>query len=176
LCATPGNDGPTTGVAPVNTYFPPLQTSNLNSGATSLFLQGVPPVDQYGNSFGVSAIKAGDLFLVIQMQDGSINNSNSELYGANNATSGFYGLGGTGYTSLGNAGLYEYAIALNNVPLSGGTLNFKAAGVGGGLVNSYVNSPGNGISQGKKTFQIVRIPQLLSLLMLPVILILMVSL
>ena len=164
ICATPGIDGPTNALPPVNTYYPPLPAQTLNSGSTSLPLNAVPDKDKYNNSFGSASIKPGDLLLFIQMQDGTISTSNSNLYGANNAKSGPDSLGGTGYTAIGNAGLYEYAVAVNNVPLTGGNLNFRAAGTGGGLVNNYVNFPGDG-AKGKKTFQVVRVPQFSSLML-----------
>jgi hypothetical protein len=38
---------------------------------------------------------------------------------------------------LANTGIYEYVIATNNVPLTGGNLTFKGAGTGG-VINSFL--------------------------------------
>ena len=165
ICACPGLEGPLNGTTVINTYYPPISNVILNSGSTNVQLIAVPPTDLYGNSYGNIPISACDLLLFIQVQDGLISTANSNLYGSNNANGGPDGLGGTGYINVGNAGLYEYAIALNSVSLSGGILNFRAAGNAGGLINNYYNNPGDGIINGKKTFQVIRIPQYSSLTM-----------
>jgi hypothetical protein len=153
VCGVSGFDGPTNATSVINTYYPPLPNSSLSIGSTSVQLSEVPSTDRYGNSFGNIPISAGDLLIIIQIQDGTINTSNSKSYGSGNANSGPDALGATGYTSLGNAGKYEYLIALNNVPLNGGILQFRGAGNNQGIVNSYLNSTGNGNTLGQKTFQ-----------------------
>ncbi len=158
ICGTPGLDGPENISGSINTYFPPSDISTLAAGAKTIKLEAVPPNDFYGNNFGTESIKAGDLLLIIQMQDATINYSDNSFYGANNAAAGADGLGGTGYTNIGNTGRFEYLIATNAVSLTGGTLTFKGAGPGSGTVYSYVNSPATSGS-GKKTFQVVRVPQ-----------------
>src|SRR4051812_15253503 len=78
-CALPGNDGPggtLSGV--VNTYYP--GTATANSGTTSITLGAA----RAGGA--LTPIAAGDLVLVIQMQDAGINSNNSNSYGANNGT------------------------------------------------------------------------------------------
>ena len=75
------------------------------------------------------------------MQAAVISFSNDVLYGANNANSGPDNLGATGFADLGSSGRYEYVVAINNVPLTGGTLTFKGSGPGNGAVNMYVNAP-----------------------------------
>ncbi|MEO6151506.1 MAG: hypothetical protein ABIP28_15150, partial [Mucilaginibacter sp.] len=117
LCGSPGVDGSINPTSFVNTYFPPQVNVTLSAGGKSISLGAVPPTDTYGNSFGNSPIKAGDLLLIIQMQDAEINFSNSTLYGGNQANSGPDGAGATGYTDLGNSGRYEYIIATNNVTI-----------------------------------------------------------
>ena len=71
-CATPGTNGPggtLTGV--VNTYYG--GNANAAAGAISITV---------GTSTGaVTPIAAGDLLLVIQMQDASINTTNTGAYG-----------------------------------------------------------------------------------------------
>jgi len=133
-CGTPGQDGPTTGVAPVNSYFPINTNITLSPGDTFVVVGAVPAVDVYGNSFGATLISPGDLVLIIQMQDASINYTNTSSYGAGSSSSGPDALGGTGYTALGNSGLYEFVIAKNSVPLTGGTLIFEGKGTSGGSV------------------------------------------
>ncbi|HEY4229526.1 MAG TPA: isopeptide-forming domain-containing fimbrial protein, partial [Thermoanaerobaculia bacterium] len=72
-CATPGKDGAggtLSGV--VNTYYP--GTANAAAGATLIHV---------GASRGsATGITAGDLLLVIQMQDAAINSSNTSSYGS----------------------------------------------------------------------------------------------
>ncbi|WP_153796474.1 gliding motility-associated C-terminal domain-containing protein [Foetidibacter luteolus] len=162
VCGTPGIDGPTNAAPPINTYYPTGANTVLLSGSSSVLLEAVPPTDAFGNSYGITPVSPGDLLLLIQVQDATIYRSNDNLYGSNDATAGPDGLGGTGYTSLGNAGIYEYVVALNSVPLTGGLLNFRGGGPGGTLVNAYTSHPGDG-DQGKKTFQVVRVPQFSSL-------------
>ena len=158
VCGTPGADGPILVSSSINTYFPITTNISLVAGQTSVNLGAVPPIDPYGNSFGTLQINSGDLLLIIQMQDAAINSTNDNTYGSGFSNSGTDLLGGTGFTSIGNAGLYEYVVATNNVPLSGGNLTFLGTGAGNGLLNSYVNAAATTTS-GKKTFQIVRVPQ-----------------
>jgi gliding motility-associated-like protein len=158
ICGTPGLDGAVNVSRSINTYFPPLGDVILPQGGKTLTLAAVPPNDPYGNNFGTEPIKAGDLLLIIQMQDAIINSSNSSSYGANHATSGPDNLGGTGFTNLGNTGRFEYLIATNAVQLTGGVLTFKGSGAGGGTVFTYVNAAPTA-NEGQKTFEIVRVPQ-----------------
>jgi len=87
-------------------------------------------------------IAAGDLILITQIQDASINTSNSSSYGGTNP--------GQGYTSLNSAGAYEYAAV---TAFSGGVITLSR-----GLTNTYRSAPANS-SSGQKTFQVIRIPQ-----------------
>ncbi len=145
LCATPGKDGPgglLDGV--VNTYHP--VTASVAAGATSAAL---------GTATGAStAVSPGDLLLFIQMQDASINSTNTDAYGD--------GAGGDsvarGSTNPNGTGLFEFVKATNSVALSGGALTFQGAGVGGGLLNSYTNAAATA-TQGQRRFQVVRVPQ-----------------
>ncbi|MFN8407008.1 MAG: hypothetical protein U0X71_05950, partial [Sphingobacteriaceae bacterium] len=178
VCATPGVDGSANISGQVNTYYPAAPNITLNAGITSVTLASVPASVTFGggaacqkactgpscvNSYSANnrSIKVGDLLLIIQMQDATINSTNSNLYGANLSTSGPDNLGGTGYTSLGNAGLFEYVVATNDVPLSGGVLTFRGFGNNNGVVNTYYNidySPSD-LTRGKRTFQVVLVPQ-----------------
>ncbi len=144
ICAIPGKDGPASGGI-VNTYYP--GNASVSAGSQSITL---------GSAAGAAtAISSGDLLLVIQMQDATINATNTAAYGSGNSSND-----GRGQTSMGNSGLYEYVVATNSVPTSGGTLNFKGAPSGGtgGLINSYNNANATG-SQGQRRFQVVRVPQ-----------------
>ncbi|MCV9930505.1 hypothetical protein OIU83_22790, partial [Flavobacterium sp. LS1R49] len=158
VCGTPGVDGPATVSSSINTYFPIEGNITLNAGTQSIFLAKVPPTDAYNNNFGAIQISAGDLILIIQMQDATIDYNNNANYGSGTTTSGPDGLGGTGFTSIGNTGIFEYVIATNNVPLTGGNLTFKGTGTNGGVRNSFYNADAT-TTRGKRTFQIVRVPQ-----------------
>lgn len=161
ICGTSGIDGPTSNVSPVNTYFPiPVDNDiDIPIGSKSIRLDGVPPDDiNYGNSYGNLSIRPGDLILIIQMQDAIISTTDNARYGQNSLTSGPDNLGGTGYTSLGFSGKFEYVIATSTVPLTGGVLTFKGAAANGGTINAYNNSKATAI-RGQRRFQIVRVPQ-----------------
>ena len=170
ICATPGFDGSFDISGQVNTYYPPAANTILTGGSTSVILAAVP--DDVTFDGGVNTyspivngqklqIHIGDLLLIIQMQNASIESSNSNLYGSGSATSGPDGLGGTGYTSLGNTGLFEYVVATSDVPITGGLLTFRGAGVGTGVINTYLNTNYDPASatRGQRTFQVVRAPQ-----------------
>lgn len=72
ICGTPGLDGPVNVSSSINTYFPPQGEVVLPVGAKSILLAPVPPADPHGNNFGLSPIGAGDMLLIIQMQDATI--------------------------------------------------------------------------------------------------------
>ncbi|WP_432221764.1 gliding motility-associated C-terminal domain-containing protein [Flavobacterium sp. TMP13] len=159
VCGTPGVDGPITISSAVNTYYPVLSsTLTLNAGAQSIELAAVPATDIYGNNFGALSIATGDLILIIQMQDAEINYTNTTNYGSGlpDPNRGF--LEATGFTNIGNTGIFEYVIATNNVPISGGNLTFKGTGTLAGVKNSFYNAAPT-TTRGKRTFQIVRVPQ-----------------
>jgi uncharacterized repeat protein (TIGR01451 family) len=121
-CGTIGKDGTATVSGVLNTYYPGSGTAS-NTTVT------------VGNrrSGGGSAIAAGDLILVIQMQDGSATNfTNSSAYGGGMAS------------SVGN---YEYAKVAS---VSGNTLTLAK-----NLTNTYVQGT-------QKNFQVIRIPQYVS--------------
>lgn len=142
-CGTPGKDGsPGTITGVVNTYYP--GAADVAAASTSISL---------GAATGAStAITSGDMLLVIQMQDASINSSNTNSYG-----NGVSGNPAAGYTNANNVGRYEFVRATNAVPLTGGTVTIAGTGGGGGLINAYVTSAVAG--QGQRRFQVVRVPQ-----------------
>ncbi|MCC7502046.1 MAG: tandem-95 repeat protein, partial [Flavobacteriales bacterium] len=158
VCGTPGSDGPANAALVVNTYYTVPGALTLAAGSSTLSLGAVPANDAFGNTFGTLTIEPGDLLLVIQMQDADINTSNSDLYGGNNATGGPDALGGTGFTALNNTGRYEYIVATNSVPLTGGSLTFRGGGAGNGTIYTYTNQDGSA-TLTQKRFQVVRVPQ-----------------
>jgi uncharacterized repeat protein (TIGR01451 family) len=127
--------GTLTGV--INTYFPGNGT--IAAGATTI------PV---GTKVGTGTIAAGSLLLVMQMQDASINTSNTVAYG-NGST-------GAGFTTINNAGNYEWVTATG--PVAGGNVPISGAGPGGGLVFGYTNAVANA-TKGISTFQVILVPQ-----------------
>lgn len=142
-CATPGKDG-AGGVlnAPINRYWP--ATVSAGAGATSITLDA---------SIGAGAgIVAGDLLLVIQMQDAVIDSSNTSSYG-----DGATGDPGSGSTALNSAGLYEFVRATNAVGIGSGTVTL-VGGSGGGLLNGYTHVLGSN-TVAQRRFQVVRVPQ-----------------
>ena len=144
-CATPGRDGngaAITGV--VNTYYPPSSATTLAAGATTVTL---------GTSTGAATgITIGDLLLIIQMQDATINSTNTSSYG-----DGLPGDPATGWLNLNSAGKYEFVTATRNVATTGGVLNFTGTGAGGGALNTYTSAAFG--TNGQKTFQVIRVPQ-----------------
>lgn len=121
----------------LNTYYP--GTASASAGSTSIVI---------GAANGSSTpISSGDLLLVIQMQDAEINYTNTSSYG-----DGVSGDPGSGISAAGSAGSYEYIVASNNVPLTGGTLSITC-----GLTNGYTDANASGTS-GQKTFQVIRVP------------------
>ncbi len=141
VCGTAGQDGPggtLSGV--VNTYFP--GTGTANAGATSITVGA-------SNAAGAfTPIGAGDLLLVIQMQDASINSTNTSAYG-----SGVSGSPSNGATNYNSAGRFEYVVATNAIGIGGGTITISA-----GLTYSYNRAAATG-TKGQATFQVVRVPQ-----------------
>jgi uncharacterized repeat protein (TIGR01451 family) len=140
VCATPGKDGNAgvlTGI--INTYYP--VTSSVSAGASSI------PV---GTATGATTtISAGDLLIVIQMQDAAINSTNASAYG-DGTTKGY------GYTAINGAGKYEYVVATG--PVSSGSVPIRGAGGSNGLLNAYTVAASTA-TRGRSTAQVVRVPQ-----------------
>ena len=142
VCGSPGKDGPggtLTGI--VNTYYPGSGTANAGTTSISVGASNI--------SGAATSIAAGDMLLVIQMQDASINSTNSNSYG-----DGAGGVPANGVTNLNSAGRFEFVIANNAVGLGGGTITIRGAG----LTYSYVRATAT-TTKGQSTFQVVRVPQ-----------------
>jgi uncharacterized repeat protein (TIGR01451 family)/fimbrial isopeptide formation D2 family protein len=124
-CAVPGNDGPVTVTGVPNTYYS-APAGNTASGSTITLgaIRGAPG--------STTPIAAGDLILIMQMQDGSATDFS--------AAAATYG------TNTGTAGLYEYARVTN---VAGVTVTLSAP-----LTNTYVQNYGN-----RQTYQVIRVPQ-----------------
>ncbi len=133
--ATPG--GTLTGV--INTYYP--GTASVAAGATSI------PI---GTAAGAgTAIAAGNLLLVIQMQDASIDVVNSVAYGNGDT--------GQGFTALNSAGNYEFVTA-TSASSGGGSVSVTGSGTGSGLVFAYDASVATATA-GQSTYQVIVVPQ-----------------
>jgi hypothetical protein len=94
------------------------------------------------------------LVFIIQMQDAECS-TNSTNYGSGIVNSFFRSKGGTGFTNIGNTGVFEYVITTNNVPLTGGNLTFTPVLV---VVLKIVSIMLNQ-QEEERTFQIIRLPQ-----------------
>lgn len=161
VCATPGADGVQSNPDPQNSFYPGAgDNSTVLAGSTSFVLEGIPDPFVVGGvlyGFGNQQISKGDLLLVIQIQGASINTENNNRYGSGTGDGSTNG-GGSGYLDLHNVGRYEYMVALNDVPASGGELRFRASGTNGGLLYTYENKPADA-NNGVKRFQVVRLMQ-----------------
>lgn len=141
-CATPGRDGTATISGVVNTYFP---TTAIVGAGTTTFAVGAATGD-------VRGIAAGDLLLVVQMQDGAFDRTNDDGYG-DNVGGGF----ASGYTAIQLAGNFEFVRAGNNVPSTGGNLTVIGA-AGGGLVGAYRHTALSD-TNARESWQVIRVPQ-----------------
>lgn len=152
VCGTPGVDGVTNANTVINTYFIGGTPGQIASpGEKSLSLPSSNPQG------AAVPIAPGDMLMIIQMQDAIINPDNDATYGSGDAAND-----GSGAISIGSSGLYEFVRATNSVPLSGGVIEFEGGGLGGGLQNTYINDDPS-ITQGNRTFQVVRVPQFATL-------------
>jgi hypothetical protein len=121
----------------LNTYYP--GTASITAGATSITL---------GASVGsATTIAAGDLVIIMQMQEATQDGTNTTAYG-----DGVAGAPASGYL-VARAGTYEYAIATSAVPAAGGTLNLLT-----GTTNAYNNANATA-TQGQIRFQVIRVPR-----------------
>ncbi len=122
----------------INSYYPGT-TASVAVGATSITLGAA--------SGATTPLAIGDTLLIMQMQDASLDATNTATYG-----DGMSGDPGSGTTGVGQSGLYEYAIAASNVPLGGGTLTLAC-----GTKNAYSNAAATA-SAGQKKYQVIRVP------------------
>ena len=127
-----------TGTSPsLNTYYP--GTANAAAGQTVVTVGTLVPAT-------ATALAAGDLVAIVQMQGADIAHVNDDTYG-----SGFAGAPGNGQLSTNlTAGQYEYAVVAS-VTATSVTLTKN-------LVNSYQNADAT-TTAGQKRFQLIRVPQ-----------------
>ncbi|HJW93500.1 MAG TPA: C25 family cysteine peptidase [Thermoanaerobaculia bacterium] len=153
VCATPGKDGAGGTLAGIkNDYWP--GSASAAAGATTVTL-GARVAGAGGNT-----ITAGDLLVVMQMQDAAFDTTNDETYGEGTGSTKATGTGSGAATTLNNAGRWEYAIATNAIGIGGGALTLQGGGTGGGLLYSYTNQTfATTTTQGQRTFQVIRVPQ-----------------
>jgi uncharacterized repeat protein (TIGR01451 family) len=143
VCATPGGsgaEGTLTGV--VNTYYPGVGIAGAGAGSLGV---GSP-------SGAASPIASGDLLLVIQMQDADFDHTNTNSYGHGGAAA----VPASGDTALNSTGLYEYVRATSAVVA--GAVSISGLGAGGGLLNGYRSAAATATA-GRRTFQVIRVPQ-----------------
>ncbi len=151
VCGTqPGKDGAGGTLAGIINGYWPGTTNTLAVGATTV---------NVGARRGAAIdITAGDLILIMQMQDAAINSSNDDRYGDGNGIANGVTGTGAGATNLNSTGRYEYAIATSTVGFGGGALTFTAVGGSNGLVYSYNNAAAS-TTMGQRRYQVVRVPQ-----------------
>lgn len=145
VCSNPGVDGPGTPTGIINSYYP--GTGSVSAGSTSI------PVNIAGKRGAAANITAGDLIIIMQMQDADIDSSNTTSYGGSSA--------GSGYTALNNAGTYEYAVVSPSYVTGTNPITVTAP-----LANSYRSSAAT-FSAGQRTFQVIRVPQYASAVLGP---------
>ena len=157
VCAVPGANSATTAIAGViNSYYP--GATSVGQGAVSVSI-GALDTSSGGTN---TAIAAGDLLLIMQMQGAQINSTNSDCYGDGVGTGGCatrtttvasYAGGNTAVSYA--AGRWEYCAATT---AAGASVGVVCGGVGGGTVNAYTQSAATAGS-GAYRFQVIRVPQ-----------------
>jgi len=154
ICASPGKDGAGGTLAGIkNDYWPGTLTPA--AGATSLVVGA-----RAAGGAGTTTIAAGDLLIVMQMQDAAFDTTNDETYGEGTGSTRATGTGSGAATTLNNAGRWEYVVATNAVSAAGGTLNFSGGGSSGGLLYNYTSQTfATTTTQGQRTYQVIRVPQ-----------------
>ncbi len=126
----------------INTFYPGPAAGGVAAGLTI-------PVGAARNISGVTpAVAVGDLVMIIQMQDATINSSATANYGSNTGTR-------RGFLALNQTGNYEFRTITAVGP---GTFT-----VGVALTNVYTQSAPvagavAGGGRGQRTYQVVRIP------------------
>jgi uncharacterized repeat protein (TIGR01451 family) len=158
VCASPGLNAATTSISGViNSYYPGTGAS-VGIGSTSI---PIGTIDTAGGGTS-TAIAAGDLLIVMQMQGAEINSSNSDCYGDGAGgcttitfTTGAQYAGGNLATNY-LAGAWEYCTATSGAPAA--SISVICGGATGGTVNAYRASAATGIV-GAYRYQVVRVPQ-----------------
>ena len=141
--------GDLTGI--LNTYYPGVGTATAGGTTITVDTSAIRGASTTAN------IVAGDMLLVIQMQDAQFNQVNDATYGDNAGP-----LTGAGSTALNNSGRYEYVVAQGAV--TGGVITIRGANVQPGpvygLLNTYTTAARDdegGTRRGQRAFQVVRV-------------------
>ena len=125
-CGTPNKDGAAPALSGIiNTYY--AGTGTPTAGSNTITLGSLNP---NGSSI---ALSPGDMAFIVQIQDSTINSTNTSSYGSGTGIA-------SGYLST-NAGKYEYVKITKAI---GSTITIAGTGTGGGLVNSYVEGVADG--------------------------------
>jgi hypothetical protein len=136
--------GNLTGV--INTYYPGVGTAAAAATTINVDTTAIRGASTTAN------IVAGDMLLVIQMQDADFNTDNDADYG-----DGAGGSAGSGFTAINDTGRYEYVVAQS---MTGGAIVIRGAGTGNGLLNTYVTAArddSGATRTPQRTFQVVRV-------------------
>ena len=148
----------------VNTYWPSPGTASYAAGSRKI------AVDNANKKGAANNIAAGDLLVVMQMQDAAYTLTNSVLYGDGAGATGAPPNGSPGgYTGTPTAGKYEYVVAEaalgTAVPAiaacsgvnatAANEVCISSTGASSGLVNSYVAQDLT-TAQDRKSYQVVR--------------------
>lgn len=136
-CAPPSSLGSTIPAGVINDYYPGSGQATVNAGATTLAL-GTRDARGAGATLAV-----GDLLMVVQMQDGSYTQANNSTFGDGTGS-------GSGATSLGNAGYYEF---VRITAVAGSNVTFTPA-----LTRAYADADATA-SAAQRRYQVVRVPQ-----------------
>jgi hypothetical protein len=140
--------GNLTGV--LNTYYPGVGTATAGGTTITVDLTAIR-----GASTTMDIV-AGDMLLVVQMQDAQYNQVNTVDFG-----DGAGGLVGAGWTALQNTGRYEYVVAQS---VAAGVITIRGGNIQPGpvygLLNTYTTAAADdsgGTRNGQRTFQVVRV-------------------
>lgn len=140
FCASPGRDGSSQATGVINDYWAAPAGAQLAVGQTRLPL---------GVQLGKGRLDAGDLLLVIQMQDASIDSANDARYGSGRDQ-------GSGWLELA-AGRFELVRVQRVEPEA---VVVSGTGPGAGLQFAYhYRDPVDRADQGRARWQLVRVPQ-----------------
>jgi hypothetical protein len=122
ICGVPGKDGVGSLSGIINTYYPGAAGTTVAAGSASV------PVGTINVAGSTTPISAGDLLLVIQMQDADIDSTDTAAYGngvggdvaSPTTTTAPAPTAASGVTNLNNSGRYEYVVATG--PAVGGAV------------------------------------------------------
>ncbi len=144
ICNVPGKDG-TAFVG--NSYFPGTANSTSSAVTIGTTARVTPSGTAPSGSWAISqtAITAGDLIFIMQMQDATINTADSNLYG-----SGTAGNNGSGTTGLRESGKWEFAVVSG---VSSGVLSLRDT-----LKNAYSAAAATATAT-RRSYQVVRVAQ-----------------